>query len=373
MRAHVRAVQKVRARAQVGARTAGHTVLDRDVDGDRLVERAIVARHDIREAAVRAELAALADAAGADEVSLRPHDGVATNLRIGADPGLGGIDEGDALGHEPLVDAVAGDGGELSELHAAIHAQAVAVVLAMGDGHGMAVAFKDLNHVGQVVLGLRVVVADLADVGGKERSIEGIAAGVALEELGVLLGRAVLLLDDAVDGPVLGQLDAAVAKGHGRGEGEHGAGVRTVGDGVGEGGDGIGLDERKVAVQDHHGTGVDARRIQRGADGMRGAQALDLLDALDGVGGRRALVGSGDQRAHLVGVAAHHHDHAGASSGQCRIDDPAGHGLAENLMGHLGMIRLHARALACGHYNRGDIHGDSLMFGIKSDVGRRRP
>ncbi len=134
----------------------------------------------------------------------------------------------DALGHEALVDAVAGDGGELGELHAAIHTQAVAVILAVGDGHGMAVALKDLNHVGQVILGLRVVVADLADVGGKERSVEGGAAGVALEELGVLLGRAVLLLDDAVDGPVLGQLNAAVAKGHGRGEGEHGTGVRTV-------------------------------------------------------------------------------------------------------------------------------------------------
>ena len=42
-------------------------------------------------------------------------------------------------------------------------------------------AFEDLEHVGQVVLGLRVVVADLVNVGGELRAVEGVAAGVALE------------------------------------------------------------------------------------------------------------------------------------------------------------------------------------------------
>ena len=68
----------------------------------------------------------------------------------------------------------------------------------------MAVGAQDLNHVGQVVLALGVLIAHLADVAGEKRAIKGIAAGVALEEAGGLLGRAVLLLDNARDGAVLG-------------------------------------------------------------------------------------------------------------------------------------------------------------------------
>ena len=83
---------------------------------------------------------------------------------------------------------------------------------------------EDFEHVGQVVLGLCVVVADLVDVGGKLRAVEGVAAGVALQQRGGLLGRAVLLLDDALDLTIGAQLDAAVAKGIGRGHGHDGAG-----------------------------------------------------------------------------------------------------------------------------------------------------
>ena len=151
----------------------------------------------------------------ADQVRLRPHDGVAADDGVGADPGLRGVDEGNALGHPVLVDAVARDGGELRELDAAVDAQAVAVVVTVEDGDRLAVTLEDFEHVGQVVLGLCVVVADLVDVGGKLRAVEGVAAGVALQQRGGLLGRAVLLLDDALDLTIGAQLDAAVAKGSG--------------------------------------------------------------------------------------------------------------------------------------------------------------
>ena len=83
----------------------------------------------VGEAAVGAELALLAHGDVADQVRLRPHDGVAADDGVGADPGLRGVDEGNALGHPVLVDAVARDGGELRELDAAVDAQAVAVVV----------------------------------------------------------------------------------------------------------------------------------------------------------------------------------------------------------------------------------------------------
>ena len=68
------------------------------------------------------------------------HDGVAADNGIGADPGLRGVDEGNALGHPVLVDAVACNGGKLCELDAAVDAQAVAVVVAVEDGDRPAVA-----------------------------------------------------------------------------------------------------------------------------------------------------------------------------------------------------------------------------------------
>ena len=79
---------------------------------------------------------------------LRPHDGVSADDGIGADPGLRGIDERDALGHPVLVDAVARNGGELRELDAAVDAQAVAVVVTVEDGDRLAVTLEDFEHVG---------------------------------------------------------------------------------------------------------------------------------------------------------------------------------------------------------------------------------
>lgn len=89
-------------------------------------------------------------------------------------------------------------------------------------------ALEDLEHVGQIVLGLRVVVADLVNVGGELRAVEGVAAGVALQQCGGLLGRAVLLLDDALDLTIGAQLDAAVSERIGRGHGHDGAGEPPV-------------------------------------------------------------------------------------------------------------------------------------------------
>lgn len=217
VRAGLGAVEHVGTRAQVGARAAVDAVLDDGLDGDGLIDGAAAADGGVGETAVGAELALLAHGDVADQVRLRPHDGIAADNGIGADPGLRGVDEGNALGHPVLVDAVARDGGELCELDAAVDAQAVAVVVAVEDGDCLAMTLEDFEHVGQVVLGLRVVVADLVNVGGELRAIKSVAAGVALQQRGGLLGRAVLLLDDALDLTIGAQLDAAVAERIGRG------------------------------------------------------------------------------------------------------------------------------------------------------------
>ena len=185
-------------------------------------------------------------------------------------------------------------------------------------------------------------------MGGQQGAIEGVAAGVALKQLGRLLGRAVLLLDDALDGSVGGQLDAPVAEGLGRGEGEDGRGVHPSATVSAKLRIVRRLDEGEVAVEHDDGAGIDTGRLEGDAHRMAGAQALRLLDALDG-GGVLAGVGVCKDGAHLVAVAAHHYDDAsGARCDRC-VDDPADHRLAEDLVRDLGVVRLHAGALARGH------------------------
>ena len=348
------AIEHVGARAQVGARAAVDAVLDDGLDGDGLIDDAAAADGGVGEAAVGAELALLAHGDVTDQMRLRPHDGVAADGGVGTDPGLRGVDERDAFCHPVLVDAVARDGGELRELDAAVDAQAVAVVVTVEDGDRLAVTLEDFEHVGQVVLGLRVVVADLVNVGGELRAVKGVAAGVALQQRGGLLGRAVLLLDDALDLTIGAQLDAAVAERIGRGHGHDGAGELAGGDGLRELGDGVGGDERQVAVEHDDGALRDAAGLERDLYGVAGAQALGLLDALD-LGGAVG-VGAVDEGAHLVGVAADDDHDAAAAGLDGSVDDPLDHGLAQDLVRNLAVVRLHAGALAGSEDNCGCVH-----------------
>ena len=80
---------------------------------------------------------------------------------------------------------------------------------------------------------------------------------------------------------------------------------------------------------------------------MAGAETLGLLDALDG-DVRALAVGGGHECAHLVGVAAHDDHDAAATARGGGVDDPAKQRLPENLVTDLGVLGLHARALAGG-------------------------
>ena len=87
---------------------------------------------------------------------------------------------------------------------------------------------------------------------------------------------------------------------------------------------------------------------------MAGAQALGLLDALD-LGGAVG-VGAIDEGAHLVGVAADDDHDAAAAGLDGGVDDPLNHGLAQDLVRNLAVVRLHAGALAGGEDNCGCVH-----------------
>ena len=303
----------------------------------------------VGEARVGADRALLAHARLPPEHGHGEKDRVAADGDVGAHPDRARVEHGDALVHQALVDALLREARELRELGAVVGAEALAVVFAVDDRGGVAVAAQDLHHVGEVVLVLGVVVAHLADVRGEKGAVEGVAAGVALGELCGLLGRAVLLLDDARHGPVLGELDAAVAVRVGRRHREDGGGVPAVGDGVREGPDGGGLDERQVAVQDHDGPLGDVGALEGDAHGVAGPQALRLLDALDVLLVRKMCP-------HLVGAVPHDHDDAPGPGLARGARDPGDERTVEELVHDLGVAGLHARSLAGGEDDRGHGH-----------------
>ncbi len=263
------------------------------------------------------------------------------------------------MGHQAAVDLLLCQSGELGQLDAGVDAQALAVILAVGDGRGVPVGAQDLDHVGQVVLVLGVLAANLANVGGEKRAVKGVAAGVALQQVCVLLGRAVLLLDDADDVAVGGLLDAAVAKGVGRGHGEDGGGVAAVAHGVGKRADGRWLDQGQVSVENDDGAGGDSGGFDCDARCVARTQALGLLDALD-------VWLLGQVSAHFLGAVAYDNDNPlGSGVARC-ARDPGDERTVKKLMHNLGVTGLHARTLARSEDDRGHGHVSTASSERKS-------
>ena len=116
---------------------------------------------------------------------------------------------------------------------------------------------------------------------------------------------------------------------------------------------GLGAQKGRVAAQHQDLAIFHLRLLKGGMNGVARAQALLLQHALDvGV--------AGEERLHLLGAVAHHDDAAVDTRSAGSVDDPPDHGLAQNLVDHLGAGRLHARALTCGQNNSGDSHVSSF-------------
>lgn len=232
----------------------------------------------------------------------------------------------------------------------------------MEDSDGLACVFENFEHVGQIVLALCVIVGDFADMLLKLGAIKGVAAGVALKECFGLLGRAIFLFDNAGDGASLVKLNTSVAKGLGRREGEGGSSVGAAVYGLCELGYRVCLNERQVAVEHHNRAGIDAASLDGHLYGVAGTQALNLLNRLDGDG--RIGVCILKKRAHFVCMASHDNDHAAAACGDRSVDDPVDHRFAKDLMRYLGVVGLHACALAGGEDDGGCVHASPGLFGM---------
>ena len=195
-------------------------VVDLHLDGNGFLDGAATADARVGQARVRADDAVLAHARGAHKHDLRQQLHVALDFHIGADPYLIGVRHGNAGGHMALVDAALHNLRHLRQLNARVHAQALGGVVGGKRQHGAASVSADLQHVGQIKLALRIIVADLGQRVKQRAGIEAIEPGIALVD-GGLLGRGILLFDDALNLASLVANDASITGGVVKLHGQH--------------------------------------------------------------------------------------------------------------------------------------------------------
>ena len=248
--AGLRALAQMRRRTQVRARTACGAVVDLRFYGHRLVHDAAAAHRRVGQARVGADDAVLADAGGAHERDVGQQLHVLRDGHVRTDPYQLGVDHGHAGRHMRTVDATLGQLRGLGQLDARVHAQALGRVVAGQCQHGTASVATDLQHVGEVELALRVIVAHLLERVEQRPRIEAVEPGIALAD-GRLLGRGVLLLHDARHRSLLVAHDAPVAERVVQLHREHHHGRVVLLAHGRKARDGIGRDQRAVARQHH--------------------------------------------------------------------------------------------------------------------------
>jgi hypothetical protein len=205
---HVLAELRAGAQARVGAddaAAAGLGLLDVAEGGDARAG----ADDGIPQHAMRADLDAVAEHDAALEHAVHVDRHVAAAVELAAHVEPVGVEQGHALLHQQQRIAVLVDALQFGQLHLAVHAEHFPGLVGLGR-HRHALADRQPDDVGQVVLALRVVVAQRRQPAPERRGRRGDEAGVDLAD-GAFLVRGVALLDDAQDVAVVVAHDAAVA------------------------------------------------------------------------------------------------------------------------------------------------------------------
>ncbi|MNL22593.1 hypothetical protein D3C87_1439450 [compost metagenome] len=205
------------------------------------------------------------------------------------------------------------------------------VVRLLGGDH-QTITDSHLDHVGQVVLALRIVVRQTAhpvsQTIGRDSKNAGVAfSNCALRFAGifVLNDCGHLTVDIAHDAAVTGrviQLDGEQAH-----LSRHDVLEQTL--------QGFDFDQRHVPVEDQHGVGSNERHRLSG--GVAGAELLVLQDEIQ-------IVGS-QSLAHHVGAVTDHHMNALRIKLPGAVDNMTQHGVAGNRMQHFRQCRTHTSAL----------------------------
>ena len=220
----------------------------------------------VLERAVGTDHGVLADHGGAEQLDAGQQRHVGLEDDVGIDPRGGGVHHADPLEHPAVDDAPVHEPAQLGQLLAVVGTLGLRDVLDREGAHGQAGVTRELDRVGEVVLALGVVVADLAQRLGQELGVEGQDPGVDLPDLALVDAR-VLLLDDRHDVAVGVADDPAVAVrvGDDPAEDAHGTLCRLVLGG--EGAQRVALEQRGVAVRDQDRA---LERLPGGQDGLDG-------------------------------------------------------------------------------------------------------
>ena len=314
--------------------------------------RRAVADGDVGQRGVRADLAAAADAGGAQQLGAGLDDGVAADAHVDVDPRGGGVDDRHARALVGGHDAPVQFGGQLGQLHPVVDARHQRGVVDVLGPHDPAVLPDDRDDVGEVELLLGVVGAQPVQRRAQHLDVERVDAGVDLAD-GLLRPGGVDLFDDADDLAVLGAQDAAVARRIGQRRGQHRrrGGLGAVGgDQLGQR---VGVQQRNVARGHHDGAGeVGGQRGQPTADGVPGAQLLLLHRDVDRAAQRLGQLGDG--RGDALAVMAEHHDEVLRGDLGHRVQGVRQHAAARQRVQHLRDVRAHAGAGPGGqHQDRG--------------------
>ena len=139
-----------------------------------------VADGDVGQRGVGADLAASADAGGAEQLRAGLDDGVAADGHVDVDPRGGRVDDRHAGALVRGDDAAVQLGAQLGQLHPVVDAGDQRGVVDVVGPHHVAVGADDRDHVGQVQLLLGVVGAQPAQRRAQRGDVEGVDAGVDL-------------------------------------------------------------------------------------------------------------------------------------------------------------------------------------------------
>ena len=157
------------------------------------------------------------------------------------------------------------------QLHAVVDALGLPEVVEHVGAHRVVAGPGDGDDVGEVLLALRVVGADVGQRVAQHVGVEGVDAGVDLGERALGVGG-VLVLDDLLDPPAVAAHDPAVARRVGEVGGDDRHRTAALGVGPGELDQGGAGEQRHVAAGDQHGAGeVGGQGQQAALDGPAGA------------------------------------------------------------------------------------------------------
>ena len=187
-------------RAQRHERADGDVVTEHRAERHRLADHRVAAHDGVDELRVGTDHGTGADHRAALEDRARQEPHVGGQLDGGVDVGAGGIDHRDARLHPSLVDTRAERGLGRRELGPVVHTERFVGIVHLDSQHRVPGVAEHTDHIGEVVLALRVLGAQPAQRRREEPAPEAVDRGVHLVDLQLRVGR-VGLLDDPLDIP----------------------------------------------------------------------------------------------------------------------------------------------------------------------------